>query len=69
MAAPKGTPPRILSFLHDETVKVLALPELVEKFIPEGATPIGNTPQAFRQQILDDTAKWAKVIRDAGIRL
>jgi tripartite-type tricarboxylate transporter receptor subunit TctC len=69
MVAPARTPSRILTLLHDETVKVLALTELVEKFIPEGATPLGNTPQAFRQQILDDTAKWAKVIRDAGIKL
>lgn len=69
IVAPAGTPAAIVSLLQSETAKVLALPEIVAQFTAEGAQPIGNTPQAFRKEIQDDTAKFAKVIRDAGIKL
>jgi tripartite-type tricarboxylate transporter receptor subunit TctC len=69
IVAPTGTPPAIVSRLHRETVTVLNLPEIIAQFTAEGAQPVGNTPQAFRQEIRDDIAKWAKVIREADIKL
>jgi len=69
IVAPAGTPPAIISLLHRETVKVLNLPEIVAQFTSEGAQPVGNTPQAFKQEILDDIRKWAQVIKTAGIKL
>jgi tripartite-type tricarboxylate transporter receptor subunit TctC len=68
MVAPAHTPASIVALLHRETAKVLSLPELVAQFIPEGATPVGNTPETFRQEIRADTAKWAKVIKAANIK-
>jgi len=69
LAAPAGTPRPIIAFLHSQTVKVLNLPEIVSQFALDGALPVGNTPQEFGQQILDDIARWAKVIKDANIKL
>lgn len=69
IVAPTGTPAAIIARLHKETVSILNLPEIVAQFTPEGGTPVGNTPQAFRQEIRDDTARWAKVIKEAGVKL
>jgi tripartite-type tricarboxylate transporter receptor subunit TctC len=68
LAAPARTPPAIVRRLHDETVKVLNDPEVVAQFARDGGTAVGNTPQAFAQEIRDDIAKWAKVIRAANIK-
>jgi tripartite-type tricarboxylate transporter receptor subunit TctC len=38
-----------------------------EKFDAQGAIPVGDTPEHFRAFIDDEIAKWAKVIKDAGI--
>ncbi|MGZ5117103.1 MAG: Bug family tripartite tricarboxylate transporter substrate binding protein [Burkholderiales bacterium] len=69
MVAPAGTAPAIIARLHSETVKVLALPEILGQFALEGAQAVGNTPPVFRQEIRDDTVKWSKVIREAEIKL
>lgn len=39
------------------------------QFAQDGAYAVGNTPQAFAQEVRDEIAKWAKVIRDANIKL
>ena len=69
LAAPAGTPPAIIAQLHRDAVSVLALPEIVARLALDGATPVGNTPQEFARQIRDDIARWANVIRTAGIKL
>jgi tripartite-type tricarboxylate transporter receptor subunit TctC len=69
LAAPARTPAAIINVLHSETVKVLNLPEIVAQFARDGALPVGNSPQAFAQEIRDDIARWAKVIRAANIKL
>lgn len=38
-----------------------------EKLAAQGATLIGDSPEHFRTFIADETAKWAKVIKDAGV--
>ena len=68
LAAPVRTPAAIVRRLHDETVKVLNDPEVVAQFTRDGGSPVGNTPQAFAQEIRDDIAKWAKVIKAANIK-
>ena len=69
LAAPARTSPAIVSFLHREITAVLAQADLVAQFAADGSYPIGNTPHAFAQELRDEIAKWAKVIRDANIRL
>src|SRR6201996_2135984 len=69
LLAPAGTPKDILDKLHEQTVKALATPAMRSKFDELGLEPIGNTPDEFAAVIRKETPEWAKVIKDAGIKL
>jgi tripartite-type tricarboxylate transporter receptor subunit TctC len=66
--APAGTPKPVIDRLNRELVKVVRSPEFSQVMTNEGATPVGNTPAEFDAVIRADVKKWAKVIKDAGIR-
>lgn len=68
MLAPAGTPADIVSRLHKEVVRVLAIPDMRERFAADGAEPVGSTPEEFLAYIRSETAKWAGVIKQAGIK-
>jgi tripartite-type tricarboxylate transporter receptor subunit TctC len=68
LAAPARTPAAIITLWHKETVAVLSQPDIVARITQDGGIPVGNTPQQFAREIRDETAKWAKVIRDAGLK-
>jgi len=69
LLAPSGTPKDVLDKLHSETVKTLAMPEVRKKFDELGLEPVGNTPAEFASVIKKEMPEWAKVIKDAGIKL
>jgi tripartite-type tricarboxylate transporter receptor subunit TctC len=69
LVAPAGTPQDIVEKLHAETVKTLALPDVRRKFDELGIEPVGNTPAEFAAVIRREIPEWAKVIKDAGIKL
>jgi tripartite-type tricarboxylate transporter receptor subunit TctC len=69
LMAPRGTPQDIINKLHDETVKTLAMPEVRRKFDELGLEPVGNTPTEFAAVIRKEIPEWAKVIKDACIKL
>jgi tripartite-type tricarboxylate transporter receptor subunit TctC len=69
LLAPIGTPQDVLDKLHRETVKTLAMPAVRNKFDELGLEPVGNTPAEFAAIIRKEIPEWAKVIRDAGIKL
>jgi tripartite-type tricarboxylate transporter receptor subunit TctC len=69
LLAPAGTPKDVLDKMHGETVKALALPQVRKRFDELGLEPVGNTPAEFAAIIQKETPEWAKVIRDAGIKL
>jgi len=66
--APAGTPKPIIDRLNREIVKVVRSPEFSQVLTGEGATAVGNTPSEFDAVIRADVTKWAKIIKDAGIR-
>ncbi len=68
LLAPAGTPQMIIGKLHLETIQVLALPDLRAKFTDLGLEIIGNSPNEFASIIKSEIPKWAKVIKDAGIK-
>jgi tripartite-type tricarboxylate transporter receptor subunit TctC len=68
MVAPGGTPPAIVAALNKITTTALADPSVKEKLAEQGLTTVGNSPEQFRDYIAAETAKWAKVIKDAGIQ-
>src|SRR5262249_7531325 len=69
LAAPARTPSAIVAFMHQEVISVLKQPDLAAALAREGGTVVANTPQAFAQEIRDDIAKWAKVIKEANIKM
>jgi tripartite-type tricarboxylate transporter receptor subunit TctC len=66
--APAGTPRPIVERLHREIVRIMRLPEVRDVFVGQGAEPVGNTPDAFAAEIRASIARWAPVIKAAGIR-
>ena len=68
MIAPAGTPPAIIATLNKITTTALADPAVKEKLAEQGLTAVGNSPEQFRAFIASETAKWAKVIKDAGVQ-
>ncbi len=68
LLAPARTPATIVRKLHLETVKALALPDVRAKFADLGLEVIGSSPDEFAVAIKSEIPKWAKVIKDAGIK-
>ncbi len=70
MAAPAGTPPAIVSKIHGEILRVLAIPEIRDKLMANGSeiTP-SDTPAAFGQHINRELDKWEKFVKTTGIKL
>ena len=68
LLAPAGTPATIVRKLHLETVKTLALPDLRAKLADLGMEGIGNSPDEFATVIKSEIPKWAKVIKESGIK-
>ena len=67
LMAPTGTPATIVKKLHQDTIKILAQPEVRASFTKLGLDPVGTTPGELATIIKSDIAKWTKVIKDAGI--
>jgi tripartite-type tricarboxylate transporter receptor subunit TctC len=68
IVVPVGTPPEIVELLHREIVKIVALPDVQEKLAALGFISIADAPAEFAARLKSEFAKWAKVIKDAGIK-
>jgi tripartite-type tricarboxylate transporter receptor subunit TctC len=68
IAAPKGMPPAIVDKLNGAVNAILADPMLQQRFTDLGGEPMPMTPAEFRKLVADETEKWGKVIRSAGIK-
>jgi putative tricarboxylic transport membrane protein len=66
--APAGTPKPVIDRLNLEIVKVVRSPEFGQVMTAEGATAVGSTPAELDAVIRADVKKWAKIIKEAGIR-
>jgi tripartite-type tricarboxylate transporter receptor subunit TctC len=68
LVAPAGTPREIVQKLNAEVTKILAMPDVRERFLAQGVEPVGSTPEQFGDHIRSQMAKWAKVVHDAGVK-
>jgi tripartite-type tricarboxylate transporter receptor subunit TctC len=66
--APKATPPEIIERLNKEINAILAEPRAKARFADLGGTPLPGPPADFGKLIADETEKWAKVVKFAGIK-
>ena len=63
-----GTPKAVIKRLYEEVARALASPDMPERLAVSGLEPGGNTPEQFRKKIEEELQRWARVIKDAGIR-
>ena len=68
IGAPRGTPTAIVETLNGEINSGLADPEIVARFTVLGLTVLPGSAADFSKLIADDTEKWAKVVKFAGIK-
>ena len=69
LLAPAKTPSSILDKLNRNFVSVLTMPEVKERLFAQGYEVVGGTREQFGAFIKSEIAKWAKVVKEAGIRV
>ena len=67
--APAGTPREIVNRLSAQIAKILATPDIRERFEQMGVEPVGSTPAQAAKFLDEEIAKWAKVIAIANVKL
>ncbi|MGH8617311.1 MAG: Bug family tripartite tricarboxylate transporter substrate binding protein [Burkholderiales bacterium] len=68
IVAPAGTPVAVVAKLNREIIRILNLPDVRERLQGLGMEPVTDTPEQFAAYIKAQSERWAKVIRDAGIK-
>lgn len=66
--APKGTPADIVNLYNREINQLLSGEDVQKAFVSQGMDPSGSTPQAFGQLVERDAERWARLIKDQGIK-
>jgi tripartite-type tricarboxylate transporter receptor subunit TctC len=66
---PTGTPKPIIDKFHGDLVKALADPEVKKKFADLGVDAVSSSPDQFGSFIRTETAKYEKLIKEAGIKV
>ncbi|CAG2151215.1 Bug family tripartite tricarboxylate transporter substrate binding protein [Cupriavidus numazuensis] len=69
LLAPAGTPPALVGKISQDVRAALADPKVKQMLLDQGAVPSGSTSEAFAALIARDTARYAKLIRELGIKL
>jgi tripartite-type tricarboxylate transporter receptor subunit TctC len=68
LAAPAATPRETIAKLHADFVKALQHAEVRERLTGMGADVVGSTPEQFGAFMRTESAKWAKLVKETGIR-
>jgi tripartite-type tricarboxylate transporter receptor subunit TctC len=65
---PAGMPRTVVDRLNAEIARGLATPDLQQRLVSQGAEPLAGTPDEFAAYLKSEIAKWAKVVKEAGIK-
>ncbi len=68
LMAPAGTPAPIVARLNEAVAQAVRAHDVAAAMAAQGATPIGNSPAELAAVIATDTARWSKLVREAGIQ-
>ena len=68
LLAPAGVQRDIIQRLNVESTKIINSPEVTDRFLKLGVSPATGTPEQFGDMVKSEVGRWAKVIRDAGIK-
>jgi tripartite-type tricarboxylate transporter receptor subunit TctC len=69
LVAVAHTPEPILEKLSSQVEKALRDPDVIEKLARQGVEPYYFGPKQFAARVKDEIPKWAKLIKDAGLRI
>ena len=69
LLAPAATPPAVIAKLNAEVMRVLRMPDTVERMAAQGVDVVGNSPAEFAAFIKQDVVKYQKLVKSAGIRV
>jgi tripartite-type tricarboxylate transporter receptor subunit TctC len=69
MMAPAGTPPAVIRTVNAAVLKAVEMPDVQKRLVGQGYDVVGSTPLEFSKLIQSDLAKYARVIREANIRI
>ena len=67
--APAATPPEIIKRLNAELNRIIAAPDMAKRMIEFGFEPVGGPPEKFGEHVHAETAKWAPILKRAGVRV
>jgi tripartite-type tricarboxylate transporter receptor subunit TctC len=67
LLGPAGLPTPIVETVRDAVVHVLALPEVRKQIATNGGEPVGGTPAELTARLHRENAKWAPIIKAAGL--
>jgi len=68
LLAPAGTPPAIIARMNAEVAKVLRDPQIRDRLSGQGMNIVASSPEAFGRFVDEQASKWAKVVKEHGIR-
>jgi len=66
--APKGTPPEIVRRLNAEITAIVGRPEVRDDWARQGAVAMKMNPEEFGRYIVDDIAKWERIVKISGAK-
>jgi tripartite-type tricarboxylate transporter receptor subunit TctC len=66
---PSATAKTIMAKWNSELIRVLGLREVAQRFLSQGAEPVGSTPEEALKYLKSEVAKWTQVTRKLGLRL
>ena len=69
LLVPAATPRPVIERLNRDVAKALGSPEVRERLLAQGAEPMPGTPEAFGAFMQEEMAKWAPVVKQAGVKL
>ena len=68
LVGPAGLPREIANKISADIARILKQPDLRERFIQQGADPVGSTPEEFGEHMKNETAKWARLVKASGAK-
>jgi tripartite-type tricarboxylate transporter receptor subunit TctC len=66
--APKGTPAPVVAKLNAEIAKIVARPDVKADWAKQGAVGMAMTPDEFGRYVVDDIAKWERIVKISGAK-
>ena len=69
IVAPTGTPPEIVRKVYQDAKKALESTELKARLYVQGLAPVGNTPEEMGKAMKEESALWARVVKERKIKV